>query len=203
MVVLAVELFRSCEGNAAVGNEVVSARDIPADFSTIPSYPRLVLAKRDLSGALNLPGEWEKAMAAVVRRQLCESQLPELLEAEANDMLPPAKRLREGVVWIGHESSSLGAPKPAFVIQNSRSVKTLKHDLPSAPSALPSQSNTDPAAKKPSRRARARQAKKIALAALPSDASTESNRTKGFTVIPSRQYDTNFRRFAAGSLAGT
>ena len=38
--------------------EVVEAQDIPDHFSRAPSYPRLVLAKRDLSGALNLPGEW-------------------------------------------------------------------------------------------------------------------------------------------------
>ncbi|KAI1781719.1 hypothetical protein LXA43DRAFT_866337, partial [Ganoderma leucocontextum] len=76
--------------------KVVTATDIPADFSQVPSYPRLVLAKRDLSGALNLPGEWQRAMAAIVRRQLCESQLPKLLEEERDGTLPPAKRLREG-----------------------------------------------------------------------------------------------------------
>ncbi|TBU25757.1 hypothetical protein BD311DRAFT_798761 [Dichomitus squalens] len=168
--------------------EVVYAHNLPVDFSTTPSYPRLVLAKRDLSGALNMPGEWERAMAAVVRRQLCESQLPELLEAKKDDTLPPAKRLREGVVWIGDDSSSLGAPKPAFVIQNPRSAKTLKHDLPPVPSASSSQSNTDPAAKKPSRRARARHAKKIGLCASPCDAPTESSQAKGFAMIPSRQY---------------
>ncbi|KAM5532216.1 hypothetical protein V8D89_014116 [Ganoderma adspersum] len=77
--------------------KVVTAQDIPDNFSQVPSYPRLVLAKCDLSGPLNLPGEWRTAMTAVVRRQLCESWLPELLEAERDEMLPPVKHLHERV----------------------------------------------------------------------------------------------------------
>ena len=73
--------------------KVVEAVDVPLDFLQVPCGPRLVLAKRDLSGALNMPGEWECAMAAVVRRQLCGAGLPALLDAEAQGTLPPAKHL--------------------------------------------------------------------------------------------------------------
>ncbi|KAI0708128.1 hypothetical protein C8T65DRAFT_576452 [Cerioporus squamosus] len=58
---------------------------LPIAFSSVPSYPRLVLAVRDLSGALNTPGEWQRAMHAIVRRQLCASRLPELIVAEDDD----------------------------------------------------------------------------------------------------------------------
>ncbi|KAI1788282.1 hypothetical protein LXA43DRAFT_974922 [Ganoderma leucocontextum] len=156
--------------------KVITATDIPSDFSHVPSYPRLVLANRDLSGALNMPGEWQRAMAAVVRRQLCESQLPELLQREQDGTLPPAKRLREGVIWVGSDSSSLGAAKPVFLTQDSRKVKTLKHDLPPASSVSSSSSNSGPSnpgatTKKPH--------------------ALDSGDAKGFAVIPSRQYYTS------------
>ncbi|PIL28436.1 hypothetical protein GSI_08470 [Ganoderma sinense ZZ0214-1] len=163
--------------------KVVTAMDIPPDFSQIPSYPRLVLAKRDLSGALNLPGEWGTAMAEIVRRQLCASQVPKLLEEEKDAALPPAKRLREGVAWVGSDSSSVGAAKPVFITRASQHAKTLQHVLPPAPPLLSSQlapgpSNANPATKKPSRRARARQAK----------AQSNQDQANGFATIPSRQY---------------
>ncbi|KAI1784485.1 hypothetical protein LXA43DRAFT_1066736 [Ganoderma leucocontextum] len=161
--------------------KVVTATDIPADFSQVPSYPRLVLAKRDLSGALNLPGEWQRAMAAIVRRQLCESQLPKLLEEERDGTLPPAKRLREGVMWAGSDSSSLGTAKPVFITRASQHAKTLQHELLPAPPASSSHSTPGPSkdnsvAKKPSRRTRRRQEK------------AQSNQANGFATIPSRQY---------------
>ncbi|PIL28223.1 hypothetical protein GSI_09635 [Ganoderma sinense ZZ0214-1] len=161
--------------------KVVTAMDIPPDFSQIPSYPRLVLAKRDLSGALNLPGEWRTAMAEIVRRQLCASQLPKLLEEEKDAVLPPAKRLREGVAWVGSDSSSVGAAKPVFITRASQHVKALQHDLPPAPPASSSQSapglsNPNSTIKRSSRRARARQAK------------AQSNQGNAFATIPSRQY---------------
>ncbi|PIL33159.1 hypothetical protein GSI_04609 [Ganoderma sinense ZZ0214-1] len=163
--------------------KVVTATDIPPDFSQIPSYPRLVLAKRDLSGALNLPGEWRTAMAEIIRCQLCASQLPKLLEEEKDAALPPAKRLREGVAWVGSDSSSVGAAKPVFITRASQHAKTLQHDLPPAPApsasslqSAPGLSHPNSAIKRPSRRARARQAK------------AQSNQGKGFATIPSRQY---------------
>nr|VWO99984.1 Protein SEY1 (EC [Ganoderma boninense] len=142
-----------------VVHEVVLTRDIPAEFSKTPSYPRLVLAKRDLSGALNMPGEWRRAMATIVNRQLCDSRLPTLLEAEKDSTLPPAKRLREGAVFLHQDSVSVGPAVPTFVVRNGRDAKSLGHDLPVAPST----SGPDP--KKPSRRTRARHAKNATLAA--------------------------------------
>ncbi|PIL25416.1 hypothetical protein GSI_13306 [Ganoderma sinense ZZ0214-1] len=157
-----IPVWLQCQRNTHLKiYKVVTATDIPDDFSKVPSYPRLVLAKRDLSGALNMPGEWQRAMAAVVRCQLCESQLPKLLEEERDGMLPPAKRLREGVVWMGSDSSSLGTAKPVFITQASQHAKTLQHDLPPAPPLSSSQSTPGPpdatltTTKKLSRRARA------------------------------------------------
>ncbi|KAI0689584.1 hypothetical protein C8T65DRAFT_588538, partial [Cerioporus squamosus] len=135
--------------------KVVEAVDVPPDFSRVPCVPRLVLAKRDLSGALNMPGEWERAMGDVVRRQLCGAGLPALLEAEADGTLPPAKRLREGAVFLGQDSSSIGPATPAFVVKNRRDVKTLGHHLPPAP--LPPTSRPGD---HQSRRAKARAAKR-------------------------------------------
>ncbi|RPD55069.1 hypothetical protein L227DRAFT_510622, partial [Lentinus tigrinus ALCF2SS1-6] len=91
--------------------EVVEPMPLPQDFSAVPAHPRLLLAKRDLSGALNVPGEWQRAMHALVRRQLCQSSLPALLDAD-DHREPPAKRLREGAVFIGEPSSSLGPAAP-------------------------------------------------------------------------------------------
>ncbi|KAI0713021.1 hypothetical protein C8T65DRAFT_707892 [Cerioporus squamosus] len=112
--------------------EVVEPTTLPADFSQQPVYPRLLLAKRDMSGALNMPGEWNRAMQALVRRQLCQSQLPALLDADA-DGQPPAKRLREGVVFVREFSSSLGPATPVFFLQEDCASRGLGHELPTQP----------------------------------------------------------------------
>ena len=145
--------------NRLVVYQVVEAQDVPVAFSKVPSYPRLVLAKRDLSGALNLPGEWQRAMATMVRRQLCDAELPALLEAEGDGFPPPAKRLREGAVFLHKDSATVGPAAPTFVVRNARDAKSLGHDLPVAPST----SSSGP--KQPSRRTLARHAKKALLAA--------------------------------------
>ena len=167
--------------------EVVKARDIPDHFSKTPSYPRLVLAKRDLSGALNLPGEWQRAMATIVRRQLCDSRLPALLEAERDGTLPPAKRLREGAVFLHEDSATVGPAAPAFVVQNARDAKSLGHDLPVAP---PTSAH---GLKKPSRRTLARHAKNERLAAAAAESSTHSVQYHGkdFFLNPFRQFYTS------------
>ncbi|RDX47048.1 hypothetical protein OH76DRAFT_1485096 [Lentinus brumalis] len=135
--------------------KVVEAQDVPADFSRVPSVPRLLLAKRDLSGALNMPGEWQRAMAEVVRRQLCGAGLPALVQADADGTLPPAKRIKEGAVFAGEHSSSIGPATPTFLVKANRDVNTLGHRLPPVPSpstSLPGQPQ--------SRRAKARAAKR-------------------------------------------
>ena len=136
--------------------KVVSAVDVPADFSLVPCVPRLVLAKRDLSGALNLPGEWVRAMAEVTRRQLCAGGLPGLLDAQVDEKLPPPKRPREGVVFIGEHSSSVGPATPVFVVKDRRDIRALGHLLPPAPSP------SGPPGERQSRRAKARAAKRAA-----------------------------------------
>ncbi|KAI0688610.1 hypothetical protein C8T65DRAFT_588366 [Cerioporus squamosus] len=141
--------------------QVVEARTLPDDFSQVPSYPRLVLAKRDLSGALNMPGEWRRAMDAVVRRQLLISRLPELLNDGDQDG-PPTKRLREGAMFVGEGNSSLGPAAPVFFLQGDSDAKSVGHSLPAQPVASSSRQTSTPT--QPSRRARAR-AKKHALAA--------------------------------------
>ncbi|KAM5531912.1 hypothetical protein V8D89_014423 [Ganoderma adspersum] len=85
--------------------KVVTAQDIPDNFSQVPSYPRLILAKCDLSGPLNLPGEWRTAMTAV-------SWLPELLEAERDGTLPPVKHLHERAKAQSNQRDSF-SPIPA------------------------------------------------------------------------------------------
>ena len=160
--------------------EVVEARVLPQDFSDVPSYPRLVLAKRDLSGALNLPGEWRRAMEAVVRRQLCQTRLPELLE-DVNELGPTTKRLREGAIFVGEANSSLGPAAPVFFLQGDRDAKSLGHDLPTQPAASTSQKR---APTQLSRRARAR-AKKQALAA---GAGTPIPLPPSHNLIPARQW---------------
>ncbi|RDX43310.1 hypothetical protein OH76DRAFT_1361389, partial [Lentinus brumalis] len=140
-------------------HEVVQPTPLPADFSRQPAYPRLLLAKRDMSGALNMPGEWLRAMSALVRRQTQQSALPELVEAE-QDAPPEAKRWREGAMFVGEASSSLGPAPPVFFVQERDTSRDLGHRLPTQPpkpsqasSAVPSQ---------PSRRARARMKKREA-----------------------------------------
>ncbi|KAI0707014.1 hypothetical protein C8Q76DRAFT_770794 [Earliella scabrosa] len=105
--------------------EVVELTELPVYFSSTPSFPRMLLAKRDLSGALNLPGEWLRAMHAVVRRQLLASQLPQLLSSEDDSGQsdePPAKRLREA-----------GPAPPVIILQDPRNMKTLRQPLPVQP----------------------------------------------------------------------
>ncbi|RDX47946.1 hypothetical protein OH76DRAFT_1484382 [Lentinus brumalis] len=133
--------------------EVVEPRTLPDDFSQVPSYPRLVLAKRDLSGALNMPGEWRRAMDAVVRRQLFISKLPAMLQEDA-DNGPPMKRLREGAYFVHEGSSELGGPAPVFFLQGDREAKTVGHGLPAQPVASSSAQTSAPT--QLSRRARAR-----------------------------------------------
>ncbi len=107
----------------------------PVSFSTVPAYPRLVLAMRDISGALNTPGEWLRAMHAIVRRQLCDSRLPDLIVAAEDD--PDAdscsKRARLETRWNHEWDSSIGAARPTFVVRNPRLNRTLPHPLPVAP----------------------------------------------------------------------
>ncbi len=164
--------------------QIVEAADVPSDFSRIPCVPRLVLAKRDVSGALNMPGEWERAMAAVVSRQLCAQDLPSLLDEEARGTLPPAKRLREGAAFLGEYSSSVGPVNPTFVVKNRRDIRTLGHILPPAPPVSTSQS-----AEHQSRRAKARAAKR-AISGLSQTGSSGalSSTPVPFKLEPSRQF---------------
>ncbi|TFK80101.1 hypothetical protein K466DRAFT_638308 [Polyporus arcularius HHB13444] len=107
----------------------------PAIFSSVPSYPRLVLATRDLSGALNTPGESMRAMNAIVRRQLCDSCLPELIVAAADELDADVgnKRARLETQWNHQWDSSIGGAKPTLVVRNPRHTHTLPHALPVAP----------------------------------------------------------------------
>lgn len=162
---------------------VVSPLDVPPTFSSVPSYPRLVLAKRDLSGALNMPGEWMRAMGAMVRRQLCVARVPALLEEEEKQTLPPAKRPREGAVRAGEDDFTIGPARRVFLVRPSREVKTLGHDLRGSPSA--SQPGGG-APGKPSRRTRARHLKKSALAG--GDPPAGPDRGSWPPVGPSRQF---------------
>ncbi|KAI0710932.1 hypothetical protein C8Q76DRAFT_624512, partial [Earliella scabrosa] len=163
--------------------DIVTPTDVPDDFSTTPCVPRLVLAKRDLSGALNMSGEWQRAMAEVVRRQLLEAQLPELLDAEADGSLPPAKRLREGAAFFGADSSSVGPAKPAFIVKGAKDIRAIGHDLPPAPTPTP---------REPSRRAQARKLKRSAdltPAAEDADVRASTTRAPGKSQLnPLRQY---------------
>ncbi|RDX46392.1 hypothetical protein OH76DRAFT_1356199, partial [Lentinus brumalis] len=94
---------------------VAQRAPLPYHFSSRPSYPRLILANRDLSGSLNTPGEWQRAMDAMVRRQLFSSRLPTLSGADARTSeVRPAKRSRQAE-W----SSSLGYAPPAIMARRS------------------------------------------------------------------------------------
>lgn len=117
------------------------AVELPAEFSTTPSYPRLVLAVRDLSGALNTPGESMRAMAATVRRQLLASHLPSL-PAVPEDTQPgptPKKvRVEPGSVdkqpslqtqWPNKWDSTLGHARPVLIMRDERDARTLGHGL--------------------------------------------------------------------------
>ena len=137
-------------------HRLIEPVNVPADFSRVPCVPRLVLAKRDLSGALNLPGEWLRAMAEITRRQLCAGRLPPLLDTETDESLPRPKRLCEGAVYVDEFSSSTGPPTPVFVVKDHHDIKTLGHNLPPQPSVSSSVVDSR------SRRAKARAAKKVA-----------------------------------------
>ncbi len=112
---------------------VVPRAPLPFHFSSQPSYPRLVLAARDISGSLNTPGEWQRAMDATVRRQLCSSRLPDLLHGEmsASDC-PPPKRLRADTARHHGSSASTGAPRATIVPRASQAARTLAHGLRTA-----------------------------------------------------------------------
>ena len=73
-------------------------------------------------------------MEAVVRRQLCQRRVSELLE-DVDEWGPPTKRLREGAVFVGDVDSSLGPAAPVFVLQVDRDAKSLGHDLPTQSAA--------------------------------------------------------------------
>ncbi|EIW53230.1 uncharacterized protein TRAVEDRAFT_78249, partial [Trametes versicolor FP-101664 SS1] len=104
--------------------KVVTKTDIPPEFSTIPSYPRLVLAQNDTSGVLNTPGAWIPAMNAIVRQQLCGSSLPEVSHEEPSGERP-SKRAREepsqgkdsenctSSKTVGDEPASMASSRPA------------------------------------------------------------------------------------------
>ncbi|KAI0684998.1 hypothetical protein C8T65DRAFT_547765, partial [Cerioporus squamosus] len=109
---------------------VVTLTDLPNYFSTRPSYPRLVLAARDLSGSLNTPGEWQRAMDATVHCQLCSSHLPALPCAEDVPQQSRSKRTRLDTEWRHDWSSSLGRARPFFVPRDPRESSTLGHHLP-------------------------------------------------------------------------
>ncbi len=131
-----------------------------------------------------MPGEWQRAMATIVRRQLCDSRLPALPEAEKDGFLPPAKRLREGAVFLHDNSASVGPATPSFVVRNTRDAKSLGHDLPVAPCTSTHQPT------KPSRRTRARHAKKAMLTAAPAEDPTiyAQAQTKSYPMNPFRQF---------------
>ena len=172
-------------GNHLVIYQTVVPQDVPIEFSKKPSYPRLVLAKRDLSGALNMPGEWRRAMTIIVQRQLCDSRLPELLEAEQECILPPAKRSREGAVFLSEDSATVGLAVPTFIVRHSQDARSLGHHLPVA---LAASSSSDHGSKQPSRRTRARHAKKAALAATARDGPAGSLKTTSRVMNPFRQF---------------
>ncbi len=72
--------------------QVVTPKWLPFHFSSTPAFPRLVLAVRDLSGALNTAGKWQRAMTAEVHRQLLASRLPSLMREAKADGPSESKR---------------------------------------------------------------------------------------------------------------
>ncbi|KAI0743714.1 hypothetical protein C8Q80DRAFT_1220618 [Daedaleopsis nitida] len=95
---------------------VVKPEGVPVHFSTKPAFPRLVLAVCDLSGALNTPGEWQRAMTATVHQQLCASRLPQL----------------------GREEDG-SEPRPVLLSRKDGDAQTLSHNLPlPRPAQVPS-----------------------------------------------------------------
>ena len=170
--------------------EVVSKTDVPVEFSTTPAYPRLILAKRDISGVLNTAGEWARAMNAIVRRQLCGSGLPELLRQELELDDHRAKRIRRELGQGNGWSSSIGSATPIIVVRNPQDAKALGHDLRSAVTA--SYHTSSAPDKKPARRSRYHRAQPSQSAADPTPAQVEgglsSSQPIALTVTPFRQY---------------
>ena len=166
--------------------EVVSKIDVPVDFSTTPAYPRLVLAKRDVSGVLNTAGEWARAMNAMVRRQLCGSGLPELLSQELQGDEHRPKRARgqsaQGSGW----SSSLGPVTPAIVVRNPHDAKALGHDL--RPNMMASGSTGSALDKKPARRSRYRRSTLVPSAVESQPTQANASPSLVMPITPFRQY---------------
>ncbi|KAI9062144.1 hypothetical protein FKP32DRAFT_1574511 [Trametes sanguinea] len=110
--------------------QVVPRTDVPAEFSFVPSYPRLVLAKRDISGILNTAGEWQRAMGAMVRRQLCSSKLPELDLPAQDDADHPSKRAREDASSANQWSQSVTTQSPRSASRPQSSAPTAQRSAP-------------------------------------------------------------------------
>ncbi|OJT03802.1 hypothetical protein TRAPUB_5531 [Trametes pubescens] len=184
--------------------KVVTKTDVPLDFSTTPAYPRLVLAKRDISGVLNTAGEWFRAMHAVVRRQLCGSSLPELSRQEPDGDSRPCKRLREETSHPKEWSSSLGPPAPAIVLRHPQDANVLGHSIRpamTAPSHPLSRRNKKPARR--SRRSHDKQA--VLLSPLTTATGTPPETTRDvrvFTMNPFRQFYPSRSVFVAAAWSG-
>ena len=82
----------------------------------------------------------------------------------------------------------MGPATPMFVVQNSRDMRSLRHDLPAVPTALLSQFASGPGPKQPSRRTRARHAKKAALTATVLDHFPGSPNATNQSLNPFRQF---------------
>lgn len=172
---------------------VVTKSDIPFDFSSVPAYPRLVLAKRDVSGVLNTAGEWMRAMNAMVRHQLCASSLPELERQEPDGEERPSKRLRKEATHPNGYSSSLGHRAPVIITRHPQDAKALGHDMQEAMTSPPSPHSGN-SNKKPARRSRRRRDKQ-AKQAVQDDTITAADapaalacRAHTFVMNPFRQF---------------
>lgn len=173
--------------------KVVTKTDVPMDFSTTPAYPRLVLAKRDISGVLNTAGEWFRAMNAIVRRQLCGSSLPGLSPQEPDGDSRPFKRRREETSHPREWSSSLGSPAPAIVVRHPQDAKVLGHDI--RPATTPPSNPLSGSNKKPARRSRRSRDKQAKPAVHHSSLTTAAGTppetmcdVRSFTMNPFRQF---------------
>ncbi|KAI0754372.1 hypothetical protein C8Q80DRAFT_1341392 [Daedaleopsis nitida] len=158
--------------------QVVPNRDLPLDFSTEPSVPRMVLAKPDYSGALNMPGAWLCAMKEVFNMQMLHSCLPALMELEDSSTAePPAKRFCERAMTVVRNRGA-GPPAPVVVLPYSRETRATSRDLPAQRPA------TAPVASAPmSRRAKARHRKAAERAAqgiLPPSHAAQLNPSRTF-----------------------
>ncbi|KAH9921744.1 uncharacterized protein BXZ73DRAFT_104364 [Epithele typhae] len=100
--------------------ESVSLKRLPFWFSSTPSFPRLVLARRDFEGTLNAPGEWIEMMLNTTHRQLLNGSRLDAMPSGDEDGCA-AKR------WRGSETSTPGVRDP-------HDAQALAHPLvPSAP----------------------------------------------------------------------